>query len=180
MQRPIALMVFGSLLLVQAQTAPKPKYLPIVFDDWWNVDYVKNGCQMQASEAKRGNPYARPCPADSPPADIVKEFEDELEVAFASESVCHGLSLLHFTPEMAQAAAKETPNAPARGVMAKMAGPDWSLMLDLSGSTRTQKGQGWTLVGPQHEAFNGRITTPQRLVQQICKIAKGVGGQKEN
>ena len=103
-----------------AKEPPKTKLLPIVFDEWWNVDYVKNGCEMASQNG-------RPCPLARTPADVVREFEDELEVVFASENECHGLSLVHFTPAMAQAAVKN-PNAPATGSMATMAGPSWSLM----------------------------------------------------
>lgn len=154
------------------QTAPKSKVLPIVFDDWWNVDYVKNGCDLAARNSN-------PCPTDRTPTDIVKDFENELEVAFASESVCHGLSLVHFTPEMANMAAKN-PNAPATGAMAKMAEDNWSFMLDLDGHSHTQVGRGWTLVDSAHHALNGHITTPQRVMQQVCKIVRGVGGKAEN
>jgi hypothetical protein len=163
--------IIGTFSLAHGQTAPKTKFLPIVFDDWWNVDYVKNGCEL-------GSQNGRPCPSDRTPKDVVREFENELEVVFASETACHGLSLVHFTPEMAQAAVKN-PNAPATGTMAKMAGPSWSLILDLSGHSRSQTGQGWTLVDSKQHAFNGRITTPERVIQRVCKIVKGVGGQTE-
>jgi hypothetical protein len=66
---------------------------------------------MAASDANHGNAFAKPCPVASTPKEIVKEFEDELEVAFASESVCHGLSQLHLTPEMVNTAVKH-PTAP--------------------------------------------------------------------
>jgi hypothetical protein len=79
-----------------------------------------------------------PCPTDRTPKDIVKEFENELEVAFASESACHGLSLIHFTPEMASSAVKN-PNAPATGAMAKTAGNNWTLLLDLDGHSHTHR-----------------------------------------
>ena len=42
----------------------------IVFDDWWNVDYVKNGCDTAA----RGGD---PCPLESTPEDVVREFESD-------------------------------------------------------------------------------------------------------
>jgi hypothetical protein len=174
----VALVVVGAVSFSPGQSAQESKFLPIVFDDWWNIDYVKNGCEMAANAAKRGNPYAKPCPVDKTPAGIVKDFEDALEVAFASESACHGLSLLHFTPEMANATVKN-PNAPASGTMARMAGDNWWLMLDLDGHNHSQAGRGWTLLGPAHHLLSGRITTPQRIVQQICKIAKGVGGKTE-
>lgn len=154
------------------QTASKEKSLPIVFDDWWNVDYVKNGCEL-ASQNRI------PCPSDRTPKDVVREFENDLEVVFASEAACHGLSLVHFTPEMAQDAVKN-PNAPAKGAAAKMAGPSWSLIFDLDGHSSTQEGQGWTLIDREQHAFNGRITNQQHLVQDICKIVKGVGGKTGN
>lgn len=154
------------------RSTPKEKYLPIVFDDWWNVDYVKNGCELSSQTGM-------PCPSDRTPKDIVREFENELDVIFASESACHELTLVHFTPEMAQDAVKN-PNAPATGAAAKMAGPSWSLMLDLDGHSQMQEGQGWTLVDSKGHAFNGRITTQQRLIQDTCKIVKGVGGKKED
>ena len=152
------------------RSTSKGKYLPIVFDDWWNVDYVKNGCELSSRNGM-------PCPSDRTPKDTVTEFENELEVIFASESSCHGLALIHFTPQMAQDAVKN-PNAPATGAAAKTAGPSWSLMLDLDGRSQTQEGQGWTLVDSKGHAFNGRITTKEHLIQETCKIVRGVGGKK--
>jgi hypothetical protein len=79
-------------------------------------------------------------------------------------------------------AAVKNPTAHATGTMAKMAGNNyWFLMLDLDGHSHIKGGRGWTLVGPgpEHHTLNGRITTPQRVVQQVCKIAKGVGGKMD-
>jgi hypothetical protein len=139
-----------------AQTAAAPKTIPIVFDDWWNVDYVKNGCELYAKSAK---------PCTRPAEETVRDFENEVDTAFATESACHGLLLLHFTPEMAQAAAKN-PAAPATGKMLMAAEAHWSLILDLDGHSSTQAGQGWTLVNSSNNALTGKITTPKRLVQQ--------------
>ena len=149
-----------------AQTAAVHKPVPIVFDDWWNVDYVKNSCELYAQ-------FANPC--TRPAGETVREFEDEVDVAFATEGVCHGLVLLHFTPEMAKAAAKN-PAAPAKGTMLTAAEAHWSLILDLDGHSHTQAGQGWSLVDSSNNVLNGKITTPRNLVQKICKIAKSVGG----
>jgi hypothetical protein len=168
----IAMVAFGAFAFGQGKAAPKDKFLPIVFDDWWNVDYVKNGCELAASN---GNP----CPMESTPADVVKEFENELVLAFASESACHGLSLTHFTPEMANAAVKN-PNAPATGAAATMAGDSWSFMLDLDGHSRTQQGGSWTLVDKAQHVLNGHISTPLHTMQQVCKVVKGIGGKVEN
>jgi hypothetical protein len=140
-----------------------------VFDDWWNVDYVKNGCELSLQ-----NSHAKPCRASTPEG-IVAEFENEVDVAFASEAVCHGLELVHLTPEMIKTAVKN-PAAPATGTMAKAATAQWTLMLDLDGHSYKQAGSGWNLANPSNHIFSGRITTPKRLVQQVCKIVKGVGG----
>jgi hypothetical protein len=80
------------------------------------------------------------------------ECEDEVEVAFASESVCHGLELLHLTPETVHTAVKN-PAAPATGKMLPAANPHWSLILDLDGHTHNQAGQGWSLVDSSAKAF---------------------------
>ena len=53
-------------------------------------------------------------------------------------------------------------------------------MLDLDAHSRTQKGQGLDDCSEDNHALSGRITTTQMLVQQICKIAKGVGGTAGN
>jgi hypothetical protein len=175
----VALVFIGGFSFAQGQGPPKDKFLPIVFDDWWNVDYVKQGCKLSAESVKQGYPGAKPCVTDTTPAEMVKEFEDELIVAFASESTCHGLSLIHFTTEMAEAGVKN-PNGPASEAAAKTMGPNWSLMLDLSGSTHIQTGRGWTLVDSERHVLNGHIMSPQHTVQQICKVVKGVGGKLRN
>ncbi len=127
--------------------------------------------------AARNN--AKRCPSDLTPEQFVRNFENELEVAFATESDCHGLSLVHFTPQMAQAAVKD-PNAPATGKMAVIAKPQWQLMFDLDGTSESQVGNNWALSDPQTHVVTGHLTTSQRTVQQICKIVKGVGGKVEN
>lgn len=168
----VALVLGCAVAFANGQEPAKRKFFPIVFDDWWNVDYVKNGCELAAKNAT-------PCPADSTPEDTVKEFENELEVAFASESACHGLVLTHLTPAMVDTAVKN-PSAKATGTMATVAKEQWwSLILDLDGHSRNQIGQDWSLVDPTRKALNGHITTPHRTIQQICRIAKGVGGKTE-
>jgi len=160
--------------------AQADKPIPIVFDDWWNVDYVKNGCEM-VQQTKQNDRYAnvKLCPFDTTPEQVVRDFENELEVAFATEHECHGLSLLHFTPEMANSAVKD-PGAPAMGKLAVMAKPQWTLMLDLDGASETQSGMNWSLADPLHHIVSGHITTPQRTIEQVCKVARGVGGKVED
>ena len=76
---------------------------------------------------------------------------------------------------MAQEAIKN-PAAPAKGKMLALATAKWSLMLDLSGHSRTQAGQGWSLSDPSKNILSGKITTPNDLARKVCKIVKGVGG----
>jgi hypothetical protein len=118
---PLILFFAGPSLFSQSSVS---KPASIVFDDWWNIDYVKNGCELAVQN------HFKPCATT--PEEAVREFENQVDVAFASESVCHGLELVHFTPGMAQGAAKN-PAAPAKGIMLTAATAQWSLMLDLSG-----------------------------------------------
>jgi len=176
-----ATILFGLLVAVAtsgcSRTKPSKADAPridpvIVLDDWWNVDYVKNGCEMYA---KQGSP----CPATPSAEELVRQFDNDLKIAFASEATCHGLSLLTFTPDMAHAAVKN-PSAPATGKAKTMAeSQHWSLMFDLDGHHENQKGRGWTLVGPSQQAFNGEIKTTQALALDICKIVNGVGGSTD-
>jgi len=50
-------------------------------------------------------------------------------------------------------------------------------MFELDGRSRTQIGQGLSLVGPEQQTLNGQISGTQRLIQQMCRIVKGVGGK---
>jgi hypothetical protein len=158
----VVFLLFGSVSSLFAQTAQKD--ISVVLDNWWTIDYVKNGCEMH------------PCPTMRTAEEVVRDFENELDIAFASENACHGVKLIRFTPEMAKAAVKN-PNAPATGAMAESSAAGWQLMFDLDGRSHTQAGQGWSLVGPAQQTFNGRISNTQRFVRQVCKIVKGVGGK---
>ena len=154
----------------------EPKRDPvIVLDDWWNTDYIKNGCEMFAQQ---GDP-ASLCPANLTPKQIVSQFDNDLKVAFASESSCHGLSLLTLSEDMVLAAVKN-PSAPATGKEKVMAeADDWILMFDFHGRHESQSGSGWSLVGPSGHVFNGQIRSTQSLAQDVCKIVKGIGGSTD-
>jgi len=160
-----AFAMLAGCAIAQSTTSKPP--VSIVFDDWWNVDYVKNGCQLAVQQ------HMKPCPQE--PEEIVRDFENEMDVAFSSETVCHGLQLVHFTPEMANYAAKN-PAESAKGKMLTAATAKWSLMLDLSGYSRTQAGRGWSLADPSNKVLSGKITTPSDLARKVCKVVKGVGG----
>lgn len=170
-----ALILLSVITLGCSETKSKsePKRDPvIVLDDWWNVDYIKNGCQMLAQQ---GDPTLL-CPANLSAQQIVSQFDNDLKVAFASESTCHGLSLLSFSDDMARAAVKN-PSPPATGKAKVMAeAQHWSLMFDFDGRHENQNGSSWSLVDPSQHAFNGQIRSTQGLAQDVCKIVKGVGG----
>lgn len=151
----------------------------IVLDDWWNVDYIKNGCEMRAEQGKDGNPYASRCPANLPAEQIVSQFDNDLKIAFASEGTCHGLSLLTFSEDMAKAAVKN-PSAPAIGKEKTMAeASHWSLMFDFDGRHENQNGSGWSLVDPSQHVFNGQIRSTLNLATDVCKLVKRVGGNTD-
>jgi hypothetical protein len=141
----VYLAILFFLLPVGCTRAPNTdisKPLPIVLDDSWNVDYAKNSCEEN--------------PCINVPKETVLEFENELEVAFTSESACHGLVLTHIFPQ-------------AESLL---------LMLDLDGHRHEHVGEGWGIVNlSKHINLRGSITTPEQLMQQVCKIAKGVGGE---
>ncbi len=150
----------------QAASGP----VSIVLDDWWNIDYVKNGCELAARNTT---------PCSQTPEETVGEFEAELRVAFASERACHGVTLLSFTPEMAQAAVTNPAGRASKEAAATLKAK-WQLMLDLDGHSHTQVGRGWSISNLSTNAIlHGRISTPERLAQRICRIAKGIGGAVE-
>lgn len=170
----VLIVIIAALGCTETKSTPdQSKRDPIiVLDDWWNVDYIKNGCQMLAQQ----HDPTLLCPANLEPKQIVRQFDNDLKVAFASESACHGLSLLTFSDDMALAAAKN-PSAPATGTQKVMAEAEhWSLMFDFDGRHENQNGSDWSLVDPSRHVFNGQIRSTQSLAQDVCKIVKGVGG----
>lgn len=161
-----SLAVFGTvllLLLVVSCTKKKPPQT-IVFDDWWNLDYLKNACQLQSN-------FGRHC--SQSPNEILWEVENSLQVAFASQPDCHDVRLIRFTSDMAKAAAKD-PNASATGDMREAANSeDWSLMLDIPGDNYTDGG--WSMVKGS-VVLKGDLNNPADAVRHICGIARGRGG----
>lgn len=175
MRMLMCLAVLGAVLSpAQAQTAAKAKPKPIteiVFDDEWNVDFVKRGCEYSEALAKDGNPNAKPCILPHKPSEIVFFFEDKIETAFVAEPVCHGLTLLHSGSQV-----KTSSRSPSER--------HWSLSLWLTARDENHAGDSWTIANPplpasEHQFRVGTISTPQRLVQDVCRIVKGVGGKLE-
>jgi len=130
-------------------------YPPIVFDDWWNFDFMSNSCDTWQK-------VGQPC-FDSG-KELVVAFENEVETAFSTESNCHGLVLVHGN---AYKSPSETPQ-----------GEHFQLILDLNGHRDQEKVyEVWGLVNLKRKInLQAEITTPQRLVQQVCEVVKGIGG----
>jgi hypothetical protein len=95
------------LALLAACTRKQPR---ITFDEWWNVDYAKTGCEMMA----RGG---HPCVTD--PKEEVRAFEMAIAGAFAADPACHRVSLT---------GVGVNPGASL----------DWQLMLDFYDSSQPQ------------------------------------------
>jgi hypothetical protein len=100
-------------------------------------------------------------------------FAHEFEVGFASESACHGLHLLD--------------DLPTDGVTHY-----WALYLDLDPrktkpTARQFSWSYWTLQESYRtlqdskkkptSLYMSEISSPERAMQQICKIVRGVGGK---
>jgi hypothetical protein len=134
----------------------------IVFDDWWNLDYLKNACQYQIQ-------FGRHC--SQSPDEILSDVENALQVAFASEPDCNHLKLVRFTPDMAHEAVKN-PNAVATGDMKEAANEHWSLMLDIPGDNYSDGG--WSMVKGS-VAMKGDLSNPADAMRRVCAIAKRKG-----
>jgi hypothetical protein len=135
--------VLAVLLLLTACGRQEQKR--IVIDDWYNVDFVKDRCSIPAFAV-----YFPNC-ADADPTFQVRGFEDRLRTAFASESKCHGITVVTYGgPRKA--------HTPARGR------DDWSLMIDFAPG---QQSQSWTLVGenPNYMTSDG---TADQIATRVC------------
>jgi hypothetical protein len=130
----------------------------VVIDDWWNVDFAKNGCELRAGSND-------PCVGD--PVVEVRDFESQLRTFFASDPRCHGVVLADFfgPTQAASRAASEANTSKA----------DWQLMLDFNVG---QTSQNWTIV------HHGQTSTgqghPKDVVQTVCAIVRQTGGSLAN
>jgi hypothetical protein len=161
--RTRTLVVIGISCLLLVGCTKKKSTEIIVFDDWWNLDYLKNACQRQTQ-------FGHHC--SKSPNEILAEVENTLQVAFASEPDCHNVQLPRFTPDMANVAAKD-PNAPATGEMKEAGKEHWSLMLDIPGDN--YRDGDWSMV-KGGIALKGNLSNAAEVVRHVCAIAKGTGG----
>jgi hypothetical protein len=134
----------------------------IVMDDWWSIDFVRNGCQFSR------NPDCQTSTAQ----EIVSKTDSDFEVAFATEGTCSGLSLMHFYG----------PGKTDTHTTDVMTAPHWFLILDIHSDSSIT---GWTLGYPKGKdgklggQVRGDATTVDKLAETVCKIARGTGGRIE-
>jgi hypothetical protein len=128
----------------------------IVLDDWWNFDFARNACQYHQDNPWCFQPTAR-----------VLEYENRLEGAFAAETACHGLRLLHF--------AGPRGSSEAANIMARPAGTDWQLMVDLGPDDKGPVGWGIGKVGGA-SVISLKAQTPRQLAGDACRIIRHTGG----
>lgn len=131
----------------------------VVVDDWWNVDFAKNDCEMRARNGDAqciGDPVAE-----------VREFEALLRTSFASDASCSGVLLADFAGPKQGAS-----NAASEADASKA---DWWLMLDFDVG---ESSQSWTMV--HHAQTTTGHGNPKELVHTLCAVVKQVGGSISN
>jgi hypothetical protein len=124
----------------------------IVVDDWWNVDFAKNGCERLAN--------VHPCVVD--PTVEVRDFEAQLGTSFGADASCHGVILTNYNG----------PGAKSSDAASKA---EWQLMLNYHVGDISQN---WSMVG--HTNGPNFYTTgqgnPKEIVHDICAVVKQAGG----
>jgi len=148
----------AGLLMVLSVLAPMlscaKKQTIIVIDDWWNVDFAKNRCEIMARNGGAA------CSGD--PTWEVRDFEAQLRSAFASDGSCRGIVLASFGPgQAASKAASEADTSKA----------DWQLMLNFQVGESSQT---WTMVH-RNQTTSGR-GNPREIIHTVCAVVKQVGG----
>jgi hypothetical protein len=148
----VALLIVAILSLAVGCTRKEPV---VVVDDWWNVDYAKNGCATRAVTEE-------PCVGD--PATEVRSFEVQLGTVFASDPSCHGVVLANY---------KGPDSTPSKSASTA----DWQLMFDfISGEVS----QNWSMVGHVDGTYNTGNGNPKEIAHTICAVVKQTGGSVVN
>ena len=124
----------------------------VVVDDWWNLDFAKNGCELRA---RSGNP----CIGD--PVSALREYEAQLSTAFATDPSCRGVVLSTFNGPTGQSSSA-----------ASKAG--WQLMLSFIEGEGSQQ---WSMV---HRTGDNSYRTgqgnPSETAHSICAVVNHAGG----
>ena len=131
----------------------------VTIDDWWNVDYVKNWCELGATNG-------RPCVGD--PVSEVQDFELALRTFFSADPACHEVLLTSFGGPVA---------APSKTASDANSSADWQLMFNFQPG---ESSQDWTMV---HRADNNIAKgqgSPKEIAHSICAIVTQAGGSVVN
>jgi hypothetical protein len=153
--KPVAFFLVAAFALSFACAKREPV---VVLDDWWNIDFAKNGCEMRAHTVN-------PCIGD--PLLEVRDFELQFHAFFASDPLCHGIVLADYKgPEhVASKAASDADTSKG----------DWQLMLDFNVG---RPSQGWTLV--HHNQASTGQGDPKEIIHTVCGVVKQTGGSVED
>jgi hypothetical protein len=147
-----ALCILAILALPTGCTEKEPT---VVIDDWWNVDFAKNGCELRAST---GNP----CIGD--PAADVREFESQLSTFFASDPSCRGVVFVSFS-------------GPKSTTPRVASGAEWQLMLDF---VMGESSQSWSMVRRTKFLVTSGQGDPKGIAHAVCTVVKQTGGTVVN
>lgn len=124
----------------------------VVVDDWWDVDYARNGCEMRAQGPN-------PCVGD--PVAEVRDFEAQLSTSFATDPSCRGVVLATF-------------NGPVGESSSAASKAGWQLML---GFVVGEASQQWSMV---HRTGDNHYTSgqgnPREIAHSICAVVNHTGG----
>ena len=154
--RAMALFLLGIFALLSCGCTKREPI--VVIDDWWNVDFAKNGCARRAGSGD-------PCIGD--PVVEVRDFEAQLRTFFASDPLCHGVALADYggPKQVASEAASQADTSKA----------DWQLMFDFNVG---ESSQSWTMVH-QAQTSSGK-GYPKEVVHTVCAVVRQTGGSLAN
>jgi hypothetical protein len=145
----------------------------IVVDGWWNADYAKQSCRMANAWVKQpgtarliaqyGCATVAACPEMMPrvnacswddPTPEVREFENQLATAFATDAMCHDMTLVKLID----------PKDADPQVAKALAGPHWFLQLNFNPGSAEQN---WTLLSPNRRNHIG-TGDATNIAHRIC------------
>jgi len=129
----------------------KKDALPVVIDDIWSLDAVRHSCRS-GSTLNYGL-------CTKTPEQIVDNFDNQVNLAFATEPSCRGVVIRHFY-------------GPWTDPLAKM--PSWWLMLNFNEDEREASWMIGTGSSHDHNTLSGE-GSPKQLAKEVCDIVRAAG-----